>query len=466
MDGSQIEHSIAKQPISPHCYQLELNFHFHPSGCSTSTSGNHELSVAFGGFKKPNISFIMAGDPPLKGLHVVELAGIAPGQICSIDTFNRLRVSDSLSAAPFCGLLLASYGASVVRIDRPRPSSAALPPPTPDLLATGKASICLDLKDPRSRALLLSLLPHTDILVDPYRPGVLENINLDPETVLRKHNPRLIVSRLTGFRRDDQYCDIAGHDINYLAVSGILSLLGPSGQPPQPPANILADFAGGGLVAFTGILLALLRRNLTGIGQVVEANMVDGVSFLGSFPRLLMKTPLWDGGRGSNVLDGGAPFYRCYETKDSGKYVSVGALEPQFFVELLKGLGLTEKEIFPPQSDGDRNNKENWMYMKKVFEKRFREKTRSEWEHIFHAKDACVTPVLEMAELEQSGYEQRPMVHLTESPGIPVKDQWTGRPLKPGEGGEELLKEWLGWKRGRDYRVENGALVTMERSKL
>lgn len=261
---------------------------------------------------------------------------------------------------------------------------------------------------------------------------------------------------------------MAGHDINYLAVSGVLSLLGPSAdQPPQAPGNILADFAGGGLVAFTGIILALLRRGVTGKGQVVEANMVDGVSFLGTFPRLGMKTAAWNGGRGENLLDGGAPFYRCYETKDPGKYMSVGALEPQFFARLLNGLGLTRRDVFPPSaSDGERRNKENWPHMKAIFEKRFKQKTRTEWEVIFDGKDACVTPVLEMPELESSGYEQRVLVGLSESPGKEVQDQWVGRGLRPGEGGEEVLREWLGWRRGRDFGVEGGALVRLEKSRL
>ncbi|ERF74107.1 hypothetical protein EPUS_06376 [Endocarpon pusillum Z07020] len=261
---------------------------------------------------------------------------------------------------------------------------------------------------------------------------------------------------------------MAGHDINYLAVSGILSLLGgPAVQPPQPPGNILADFAGGGLVAFTGILLALLRRGVSGTGQVVEANMVDGVSFLGTFARLAMKTRMWDDERGRNLLDGGAPFYRCYETKDEGRFVAVGALEPQFFEQLLQGMGLTEREVLPLDGlERGRNDKRNWPFMKDVLEKRFKQKTRREWEEIFDGKDACVTPVLEMKELEEQGYEQRAMVGLSESPGREPKHQWVPEPLRPGAGGEEMLGQWVGWKRGRDYAVDGGALVKLERSRL
>jgi alpha-methylacyl-CoA racemase len=219
-------------------------------------------------------------------------------------------------------------------------------------------------------------------------------------------------------------------------------------------------------VAFCGILLALLRRGVTARGQVVEANMVDGVGFLGTFPRLGLKTPLWDGERGANLLDGGAPFYRCYQTKEKGAYVAVGALEDRFFDQLLEGLGLTETEVLPPGFRGRRNDKDSWAFMHAVFEKRFREKTRSEWEAIFNGTDACVTPVLEMAELEHSAYEQRPIVALLESPAREVQDPWHGRPLRPGEGGEARLEEWLGWRRGRDFDVLEGALVKLARSKL
>lgn len=267
---------------------------------------------------------------------------------------------------------------------------------------------------------------------------------------------------------------MAGHDINYLSVSGILSLLGPSpSSPPSPPANILADFAGGGLVAFSGILLALLRRATTAKGQVVDANMVDGVSALGTFARLGQKVPgLWDGGRGANLLDGGAPYYQCYETKDNEddgrkEYVAVGALEEKFYHHLIRGLGFnSEKDVLPPGSSGTRNDKANWPHMRAVFERRFQEKTRREWEEVFTGADACVTPVLEMAELEaDTGYEVRPMVGLSESPAREVgrQDQWVPRRLRPGEGGEETLREWVGWRRGRDFVVEGGALVRVER---
>lgn len=220
--------------------------------------------------------------------------------------------------------MLADYGAEVLRIDRTTATSHTNKPspPTADLLTRHKSSISVDLKSEAGVALIKSLIPTVDIVIDPFRPGVLEKCGLGPEEVLLRLNPRLIVGRMTGFRRDGKYKDMAGHDINYIAVSGILSMLGRKADKPYPPGNILGDFAGGGMVCFLGILMALLQRESTGLGQVVEANMVDGSAYLGSFPRMHTKTPMWNKARGENMLDGGSPYYDTYETKD-GKYMAV-----------------------------------------------------------------------------------------------------------------------------------------------
>ena len=221
-------------------------------------------------------------------------------------------------------MILADYGANVLRIDRPVPQSGAAtpPPPTADLLTRYKSSICVDLKSPDGVALIKDLVTRVDIVIDPFRPGVLEKCGLDPEYVLQRLNPKLIVGRMTGFRRDGKYKDMAGHDINYIGVSGMLSMLGRKGEKPYPPANLLGDFAGGGLVLFTGILMALSQIQRTGLGQIVEANMVDGSAYLGSMPRLASKGKMWNRKRGDNILDGGCPYYDTYETKD-GKYMAV-----------------------------------------------------------------------------------------------------------------------------------------------
>ena len=254
---------------------------------------------------------------------------------------------------------------------------------------------------------------------------------------------------------------MAGHDINYLAVSGILSQLGRRNSPPYAPANILADFAGGGLMCAFGILMALLSRSQTGRGQVVEANMVDGVGYLGSFMRYAKKTPMWDRPRGENVLDGGCPWYEVYETRDKG-FMAVGALEPQFFTELANGLGL----------DSDlgkrRHDRATWPAMKEAFGQKFREKTRQEWEQVFRGKDACCTPVATQQELEKQGYEQRPAVALKSSPGlaVPKEQHWKSEGLSPGDGGEKILKDWMGWRRGREYEARDSGLAMTEVAKL
>ena len=363
---------------------------------------------------------------------------------------------------PFACLLLADYGATVLRIDRPHPQAHTLtpPPPTPDSLSRHKSSISLNLKSPNSLALLKPLIDHADILIDPFRPGVLESLGLDPQDLLAA-NPLLIIARLTGFRRDGPYAPMAGHDINYLAVSGLLSQLGRANAPPFFPANIIADFAGGGLMCAFGILAALLSRTQTGKGQIVEANMVDGSAYLGTFSRFLTKTPLGNRPRGENLLDGGCPWYDVYECK-SGGYMAVGSLEDNFFRELLKELNIDQVLLIT------RNDRTTWPGLRETLRKRFLEKTRHEWQLIFAGKDACCTPVLSQIELEEQEYEQRPAVGLVGSPGLPIPrtEAWSSRNLSPGAGGEEVLRDWMGWNRGNEYQVEGGGLVKIQTSKL
>ena len=216
---------------------------------------------------------------------------------------------------PFAGILLADYGATVLRVDRAQSNSAT---PTPDLLSRRKSSIAVDFKSTQGIALIRALISHVDVVIDPFRPGVLEKLGLGPEDVLLSLNPRLVVGRITGFRRDGKYAQMAGHDINYIGLSGVLSMLGRATEAPYPPANILGDFAGGGAMCFLGIVLALYGRTSSGKGQVVEANMVDGSAYLATMPRLAIQGHVWNHPRGENLLDGGCPFYDVYETKDGG----------------------------------------------------------------------------------------------------------------------------------------------------
>ena len=346
-------------------------------------------------------------------------------------------------------------------MDRPSvPLLKSEPSPAIDLLSRHKSSIVLNLKSFSALVLLQSLLRKVDVLIDPYRPGILESLGLDPTTLLQE-NPRLIVARLTGFRRSGKYAQMAGHDINYLAVNGVLSQLGLAGQPPYPPANILADFAGGGLMCALGILFALISRQQTGRGQIVEANMVDGSGYLATFMRLALHTSLWDRPRGENVLDGGCPWYTVYECKD-GRHMAVGALEPRFFKLLLDGLGLGSEWA------QKREDRSVWPHMKRLMQNRFLEKTREDWEHIFDGKDACCTPVLEQSELELSDYEQQPAVGLTKSPGLAISrdEAYSHQLLVPGAGGNDVLRKWMGWTLGKDFIMENGGLVKIESAKL
>lgn len=377
---------------------------------------------------------------------------------------------------PFAGLLLSDYGATVLRLDRPPPPNA---PSTPsDQLTRRKTSITLDLKNPSSIALVKKLLPSVDVVIDPFRPGVLEKLGLSPEDVMLKANPRVIVARMTGFRRDGKYKDMAGHDINYIAVSGVLSLFGRAGEKPYPPGNLVGDFAGGGAMCFLGILLALLSRHSTGKGQVVEANMVDGSAILATMPRLGLKTEVWKRERGTNMLDGGAPFYDTYETAD-GRYMAVGAIEPQFYTALLNGLGVSPKDL-----PGHRDNRADWPILKDWFAAKFKTKTRAQWEAVFDGTDACCTPVFTHADLEEAGHEQRPAVTLKGSPGYAVHEGsegrdaatgqgkgvsgsgWSETGLRAGVGGEETLREWVGWTKGKQFGVEKGGLVWKDGSKL
>ncbi|OIW29653.1 CoA-transferase family III [Coniochaeta ligniaria NRRL 30616] len=401
----------------------------------------------------------MVAPPPLTGLKVIEFAGLAPG--------------------PFAGLLLADAGASVLRIDRPVPGASHPPsgttvtaPPTEDMLTRHKTSIAIDLKSPAGTALARRLAASADVLIDPFRPGVLERLGLGPETLCAA-NPRLVYARMTGFRRDGRYATMAGHDINYLAVSGVLSLLGRKGEKPTPPWNILGDFAGGGAMLFQGVLMALVARGVSGKGQVVEANMVDGASYLATFPRMALKTPLGERPRGENLLDTGCPWYDTYETRD-GRFVAVGAIEPQFYRVLVEGLGLGGQGW-----EERRHDRASWPEMRGVFERVFRGKTREEWEGVFDGTDACCTPVYEYgemeAEMERKEGDQRPAVTLRDTPCLAVRrgatdpshgqgegvegGGYVGFPLAPGQGGEEVLKEWLGWERGREFDVLNGGLV-------
>ncbi|MEU7001755.1 CaiB/BaiF CoA-transferase family protein [Nonomuraea sp. NPDC046570] len=299
---------------------------------------------------------------PLAGVRVLELAGLAPG--------------------PFAGMMLADHGAEVLRIDRVASVTDA---PRRDVMDRGKRTIGLDLKSPEGVAAFKELAQHADVVIEVFRPGVAERLGIGPED-LRAANPRLIYGRMTGWGQEGPLAPTAGHDIDYIAVSGVLSMLGRAGGKPTPPINILGDFAGGGLMLAYGVLLALVERQATGAGRVVDAAMVDGASVL--FAMFYQAGGHW-GPRGTNLLDTGAPMYDTYETAD-GEYVAVGSLEPQFWDAMVALMELTDLP--------DRNDPKQWPALRARLEEAFRSRTRAEWEAVFEGSDACVSPVLSMAE--------------------------------------------------------------------
>lgn len=309
---------------------------------------------------------------PLEDLRVIELAGLAPG--------------------PYCGMILADFGARVVVVERPSKREMEIPNAMAENpFERGKKTIRLDLKAPKGVDILKSMIKRNDVFLEPYRPGVMERLGLGPDVALAL-NPRLIYARLTGWGQYGAYAGMAGHDINYIALSGTLSLFRRKGRRPLPPCNILGDFASGGLLCALGILLALIERQRSGKGQVVDAAMVDGAvnlstQFYGLLANRLMSLDI-----GTHMIDGGAPFYQTYETAD-GKFIAVGALERRFYNALIKGLGL-DPSTLPPQND-----QANWPRMKALFAEIFKGKTRAEWTDIFEGKDACVTPILELDEV-------------------------------------------------------------------
>jgi alpha-methylacyl-CoA racemase len=291
----------------------------------------------------------------------------------------------SLAPAPFGCMVLADLGADVLRIDRPDRSGRQQLPPV-DPLARSRRSIRLDLKNPAAVDVLLRLVAETDVLVEAFRPGVAERLGFAPE-VCAEVNPRLVYARMTGWGQEGPLAATAGHDIDYIGVSGSLEPIGREGERPVPPLNLLGDFGGGGMLLVVGVLAALLERERSGLGQVIDVAMVDGSALLGSFLYGLLAAGAWQEGRGRNVLDGGAPFYDTYTTAD-GRFMAVGALEPKFYGELLARLGLDEAGL-PAQYD-----RSGWPELRARFTEAFAGRTQAQWVEAFEGSDACVAPVV------------------------------------------------------------------------
>ena len=357
---------------------------------------------------------------PLQGVKVLELAGIGP--------------------SPYACMLLADLGADILRLERG--NARATSEPSWDLLNRSRNSVAIDLKNEEGRALVLRLVAQADILIEGFRPGVAERLGVGPDDV-HAVNPRLVYGRMTGWGQDGPLAQRAGHDINYIALSGALWSIGRAGERPMPPLNLVGDFGGGGMLLAFGLMAALVNARNSGEGQVVDAAMVDGAASLMAMTYSFMGAGLWQEERGTNILDTGAHFYEVYETADA-KYVAVGAIEKKFYEELLAGMGLTGAEL-PNQMD-----RTQWPAMKERFTAIFKTKTRDEWTAIFEDVDACVTPVLSPAEaathrhnvargtFSTSGTLQpNPAPRFSRTPGV-----IGAHPTSPGAGTSEGLTRW------------------------
>jgi len=304
---------------------------------------------------------------PLAGLRIIELAGLGPG--------------------PFCAMVFADLGADVIRLERTgMPAAVAGSVDRRLVLTRGRQALGVDLKHEQGLELVLRMIEHADVLLEGFRPGVLERIGLGP-TVCLARNPRLIYGRITGYGREGPLAAETGHDINYISIAGALDPIGRRGGAPVPPLNLVADFGGGGMLLAMGILAAIHERTRSGLGQVVDAAMVDGAALLTTMFHEIRGLSLWNDERGTNSLDGGAHYYNVYETSD-GEFVSVGAMEPRFYRPFMLGLGFTDETI-PPQDD-----QSQWELLTERVAEIFRSRTRAEWLEIFDGTDACVTPVL------------------------------------------------------------------------
>lgn len=355
---------------------------------------------------------------PLAGLRVLEMSGIGPG--------------------PFCAMLLSDLGADVLRIDR----AGAPPQPFIDVVARGRRSLALDLKSSGDLELCLRLIDKADILIEGYRPGVMERLGLGPDVALTR-NPRLIYGRMTGWGQEGPLAQSAGHDITYIALSGALAAMGTPDRPPPPPLNLVGDYGGGSLYLAFGLLAAVHERHRSGKGQVVDAAVLDGAASMMTVFTGMAATG-WPMAQGQNLLAGAAPFYRCYACRD-GKYVAVGPLEPQFY-KLLVDLAELDPAVFLPQPQPHQ-----WSEISTRLEAVFLTRTRDEWAELLGSTDACLAPVLDLAEapdhphnqarglfLEVGGVVQpAPAPRFSRTPGAVQ-----GPPAKPGEGGAEALADW------------------------
>lgn len=358
---------------------------------------------------------------PLQGLRIIELSGIGP--------------------APFAGMMLADMGADVIRVERLSGGYFGLMTDL-DFNNRGKRCIAVDLKKPQGVEIVKALISDADGFIEGYRPGVAERLGLGPDELLAL-NPRLVYGRMTGWGQDGPLAETAGHDINYIALSGALHAMGEKDSKPMIPLNLVGDFGGGGMMFAFGMVCAMLEAQKSGRGQVVDAAMIDGVASLMATMYSSQQTDFWNPERGTNVLDSGAPFYNVYECAD-GEYFSVGAVEPQFYQSLLDGLGL-DPAALPDQMD-----RSQWPAMKRTFANVFKTRSRDEWEQVFATRNACTAPVLRMNEVPRHAHIQArntivdvdgrwqpaPAPRLSRTPG-----EIRGKAAATGEQTDKILEE-------------------------
>jgi len=361
---------------------------------------------------------------PLAGLKVIEIAGIGPG--------------------PFCAMMLADMGADVVRVDRRESADLGIPVDQRfGVLGRGRRSIALDLKSEADLATLKALIAKADVLIEGFRPGVTERLGIGPAQC-QALNPRLVYGRMTGWGQEGPMARAAGHDLNYIALTGVLAAIGPANGVPMPPLNLVGDFGGGGMMLAMGILAALYESARSGKGQVVDAAMVDGAAVLMSSIYGLRAAGRWTDRREDNILDGGAPWYGVYETAD-GKHVSIAAIEAKFYEELLQKIGLADKGL-PAQND-----RSGWPRLKQVFTETFRSRTQAQWCEILEGSDACFAPVLTMGEAPSHPHMAARGTFVTVDgvvqPGPAPRFSRTPSAIRHaqpanGQHGDEVLRDW------------------------
>ena len=348
---------------------------------------------------------------PLVGFRIVELSGIGPG--------------------PYAGQLLADLGADVIVVERPGAGMRGI-------AARGKRSIILDLKKPEAVAVLLKIIARSDALIEGLRPGVTERLGVGPEHC-HAVNPKLVYGRMTGWGQTGPWSQMAGHDINYISMTGALNAMGKAGEPPMPPLNLVGDFGGGSMFLVTGIISALLRATKTGQGDIVDAAIVDGVNSLMSFIFGMHGSGAWNSAREANLLDGAAPYYRCYKTADE-KFVAVGCIEPQFFAAMMERLPV-DAEAY-----GGQNDRARWAEQQAMLAAVFAGKSRDDWEKLFAGSDACVTPVLDYEEAAAHPANAARQTHIAEA-------SWTHPQIAPRLASQPLAESFGMPAKGEDYEV-------------